>query len=161
MMQNMKLDAETALAFARESRRRVNPNIGFMKQLGMYHRLEYSIYEPLTIREGSVNLEAPVLQRPASDETPDFDKVLYKLEYSGWKAKEEAKFAENFFTLQHKLAGIVAPNESASVPVVSAAALKSRISLLSSIENSHKKLGDGKRYKKLDGARMKTDEDEG
>jgi predicted protein tyrosine phosphatase len=44
-MEEMQLDYETALRFVRRGRDKVDPNNGFMKQLRLWHQLNYNIKE--------------------------------------------------------------------------------------------------------------------
>lgn len=45
VMEEMDLEYDTALRYVRKGRSKVNPNPGFVAQLEMWHRLQYSIWE--------------------------------------------------------------------------------------------------------------------
>lgn len=43
LMKTRQLDAEAAVALIRKARSFVEPNIGFMEQLEIYHRMDYTV----------------------------------------------------------------------------------------------------------------------
>jgi hypothetical protein len=78
VMEEMELDYDTALRYVRGARSKIRPNSGFEKQLQLWQKMRYSIYEA--------------------------DGKIHKEEYSIWKAnnEEQVRTLEVKGSEQHK-----------------------------------------------------------
>ncbi|KAF7896647.1 uncharacterized protein EAF01_009050 [Botrytis porri] len=75
VMRERALDREEALAFVRQKRSRVQPNIGFWEQLGIWHDCHYDVFETVD------------------------GEILEKKVYREWKVKTEREMSSRVGTL--------------------------------------------------------------